>query len=192
MEALKRLYTMGSTGVPVERRQVAESENTPRPQLIQFNPSRNVLIENIKIRNSPFWTIHLLLCDSVVVRRVDIIAHGHNNDGIDPEGTRNLLVENCRFDQGDDAIAIKSGTNHDGWRLNTPTENVVIRNCTVLAGHQLAAIGSELSGGVRNVYVHDCRFEALRPKSNLFNIVYVKTNRRRGGFVENITVENID
>lgn len=191
MEALKRLYTMGSTGVPVERRQMAEGENNLRPQLIQFNRSRNVLIEDVKIRNSPFWTIHLLLCESVVVRRVDISAHGHNNDGIDPEGTRNLLVEDCRFDQGDDAIAIKSGTNHDGWRLGRPSENIVIRNSTVVNGHQLVAIGSELSGGVRNVYVHDCRFDAPT-LTKPFNVLYVKTNRRRGGFVENVTVENID
>ena len=191
MEALKRLYTWGSTGVPVEQRQMAEGENNLRPQLIQFNRSRNVLIEGVTIRNSPFWTIHLLLCDSVVVRRVDISAHGHNNDGIDPEGTRNLLVEDCRFDQGDDAIAIKSGTNHDGWRLGRPSENIVIRDSTVAGGHQLVAIGSELSGGVRNVYVHDCRLEA-NPKVSPFNVLYVKTNRRRGGFVENITVEDID
>ncbi|HWS88312.1 MAG TPA: glycosyl hydrolase family 28 protein [Pyrinomonadaceae bacterium] len=183
---------MGSTGVPVEKRQMAEGENNLRPQLVQFNRSRNVLVEGIKIRNSPFWTIHLLLCDNVVVRRVDISAHGHNNDGIDPEGTRNLLVEDCRFDQGDDAIAIKSGTNHDGWRLGRPSENIVIRDSTVVNGHQLVAIGSELSGGVRNVYVHDCRLEGLNPKVSLFNVLYVKTNRRRGGFVENVTVEDID
>jgi polygalacturonase len=152
MEALKRLYTMGSTGVAVEQRQMAEGENNMRPQLIQFNRSRNVLIEDVTIRNSPFWTIHLLLSDTVVVRRVNVSAHGHNNDGINPEGTRNLLVENCTFDQGDDAIAIKSGTNHDGWRLNTPSENIVIRNSTILNGHQLVAIGSELSGGVSSIF----------------------------------------
>jgi polygalacturonase len=192
MEALKRLYTMGSTGVPVEQRQMAEGENHLRPQLIQFNRCRNVLIEDVQIRDSPFWTIHLLLCDSVLVRRLDISAHGHNNDGIDPEGTRNLLVENCRFDQGDDAIAIKSGTNHDGWRLNQPAENIVIRNCALVQGHQLVAIGSELSGGVRNVYIHDCRLETAKAEFKPFNLLYIKTNRRRGGFVENITMENID
>ncbi|MFT3870185.1 MAG: glycoside hydrolase family 28 protein [Nibricoccus sp.] len=192
MEALKRLYTMGSTGVPVEQRQMAEGENNLRPQLIQFNRCRNVLIEGVTIRNSPFWTIHLLLCDSVVVRHVDISAHGHNNDGIDPESTRNLLVEDCQFDQGDDAIVIKSGTNHDGWRLGTPSENIVVRNCTVINGHQLVAIGSELSGGVRNVYVHDCRFDFSAPQFDPYNVLYIKTNRRRGGFVENITMENID
>lgn len=195
LEALKRLYTLGSRGVPVEQRQMAVGDAHLRPQLIQFNRCRNVLIEDVTIRESPFWTIHLLLCETVVVRRVDVSAHGHNNDGIDPEGTRNLLVEDCRFDQGDDAIAIKSGTNHDGWRLNRPSENIVIRRCTVANGHQLVAIGSELSGGVRNVYVHDCRFVADPEKparTPPFNVLYIKTNRRRGGFVEGITVENID
>ena len=192
MEALKKLYTMGSTGVPVEQRQMAEGDNNLRPQFVQFNRCRNVLIEDVKIRNSPFWTVHLLLCDSVVVRRIDVSAHGHNNDGVNPEGSHNVLVEHSRFDQGDDAIAIKSGTNHDGWRLNTPSENIVIRNCTVINGHQFVAIGSELSGGVRNVYAHDCRIDAADRKVARFNVLYLKTNRRRGGFVENITVENID
>jgi polygalacturonase len=190
MEALKRLYTMGSTNVPVEQRQMAEGENHLRPQFIQFNRCKNALIENVRIRNSPFWTIHLLLCDSAVVRGLDIHAHGHNNDGIDPEMTRNLLIENCRFDQGDDAIAIKSGSNQDGWRLNVPAENIVIRGCTIVEGHQLCAIGSELSAGIRNVYVHDCKF--VNEKYQPMNLLFIKTNLRRGGFVENIHMENIE
>ncbi len=189
LEALKKLYTMAATNAPVEQRQMAGDENHLRPQFIQFNRCRNVLIEGVSIRNSPFWTVHLLLCESVVVRGLDIRARGHNNDGIDPEMTRNLLIENCRFDQGDDAIAIKSGRDHDGWRLGVPTENVVIRNCTVVAGHQLVAIGSELSAGIRNVYVRDCRF--IRDDAPPFNLLFIKTNDRRGGFVENIHMENI-
>ncbi|TAL06834.1 MAG: glycoside hydrolase family 28 protein [Verrucomicrobia bacterium] len=190
LAALKQLYHMAFTNVPVAQRQMAVGENHLRPQFIQFNRCRNVLIEDVKIRNSPFWTIHLLLCDNAVVRRVDISARNRNNDGIDPEMTRNLLVEDCRFDQGDDAIAIKAGMDFDGRRLATPTENVVIRNCTMVRGHQLVAIGSELSGGIRNVYVHDCKFinaDADKPQ----NILFIKTNVRRGGFVENIFVENI-
>ncbi|MFT3992022.1 MAG: glycoside hydrolase family 28 protein [Luteolibacter sp.] len=188
LEALKKLYHYTSANAPVEERQMAEGENNLRPPFIQFNRCKNVRIEGVKIRNSPFWTVHLYLCDSVLVRGLDIYAHGHNNDGIDPEMTRNLLVENCRFDQGDDAIAIKSGSNHDGWRLNTPSENIVIRNCDIIEGHQLVAIGSELSGGIRNVYVHDCKFaEGYKP----FNLLFIKTNIRRGGFVENIHMKNI-
>ncbi|MFT4176197.1 MAG: glycoside hydrolase family 28 protein [Luteolibacter sp.] len=188
LEALKKLYHYTSTNAPVEERQMAEGENNLRPPFIQFNRCKNIRIEGVKIRNSPFWTIHLYLCDSVLVRGLDIYAHGHNNDGIDPEMTRNLLIENCRFDQGDDAIAIKSGSNHDGWRHNTPSENIVMRNCDIIEGHQLVAIGSELSGGVRNVYVHDCKFaKGYRP----FNLLFIKTNIRRGGFVDNIHMENI-
>ncbi len=190
LEALKRLYQLAYTNAPVTQRQMAVGENHLRPQFIQFNRCRQVLIEDVKIRNSPFWTIHLLLSEDVVVRRVDIVARNRNNDGIDPEMTRNLLVEDCRFDQGDDAIAIKAGMDFDGRRLNTPSENIVIRNCTMVRGHQLVALGSELSGGIRNVYVHDCRFEN-DPANPPQNIVFIKTNRRRGGFVENIHVENI-
>ena len=190
MAALKRLYEMARTNVPVEQRQMAVDDNHLRPQFIQFNRCRNVLIEDVSIRNSPFWTVHLLLCSDVAVRSLDISAHNHNNDGIDPEMTRNLLVENCRFDQGDDAIAIKSGMDFDGRRLKTPSENIVIRNCTMVRGHQLVAIGSELSGGIRNVYVHDCKF-ANDDKHEPQNILFIKTNERRGGFVENIYVENI-
>lgn len=190
LAALRELYTAMSTAVPVAERQMAVGENHLRPHFIQFNRCQQVLIEDIRIRHSPFWTVHLLLCTDAVVRRVNISATGHNNDGIDPEITRNLLVEDCVFDQGDDAIAIKSGRNHDAWRLDTPTENVVIRRCTMLRGHQLVAIGSEISGGVRNVFVHDCQF-LNAPDDPPQNILFIKTNRRRGGFVENIHVQDI-
>ena len=190
LEASKTLYNMAAKEIPVEQRQMAVGENHFRPQFIQFNRCENILIEDIKIRNSPFWVIHLLKSKSAIVRRLDIFAHGDNNDGIDPEMTQNLLVENCIFDQGDDAIAIKSGRNQDGWRLNTPSKNIVIRNCEIQDGHQLLAIGSELSGGISNVYVHDCSFP-FNKKPNLNNLVFIKTNLRRGGYVDNIYVENI-
>ncbi|BET69455.1 glycoside hydrolase family 28 protein [Opitutales bacterium ASA1] len=189
MHALKMLYAMASTDVPVAQRQMAVGENNLRPQFVQFNRCRNVLIEDVTIRHSPFWTVHLLLCESVVVRRIDISAYGHNNDGINPEMSRNVLVEDCRLDQGDDPFAIKAGRNRDAWRLGVPTENIVIRRCTINRGHQLAALGSELSAGIRNVYIHDCTFE--NADYRLQNVIFVKTNHRRGGFVENVFVENI-
>ncbi len=191
MEALKDLHRMASTGVPVEERQMAKGENNFRPQLIQFNRCKNILIEDLTIRNSPFWTIHLVLVDGGVLRRLDVAADGHNNDGVDPEMTRNLLIEDCIFDQGDDAISIKSGRNQDAWRLNTPSENIVIRNCVVKEGNQLVALGSELSGGIRNVYIHDCIYP-YRYKARLDFLLLIKTNHRRGGFVENIYMENVN
>ena len=96
------------------------------------------------------------MCDGGLVRNLDVKAHGHNNDGIDFEMSRNFLVEDCSFDQGDDAVVIKAGRNQDARRLNTPCENIVIRNCQILKGHTLLGIGSEISGGIRNIYMHDC------------------------------------
>lgn len=190
MQALKQLYEWMSAGVPIEKRQMAVGENNLRPHFVQFQRCQRILLEDLNIRNSPFWTIHLYLCSDAVIRRANISALGHNNDGVDPEMTRNLLVEDCVFDQGDDAIAIKAGRNHDGWRVGVPTENIVMRRCVMKRGHQLVAIGSELSAGIRNVYVHDCRFENS-PDDKPQHILFIKTNRRRGGFVENIHVENI-
>lgn len=157
LNALKELYTMASTDVPVEKRQMAVGENNLRPHLIHFNRCRNVLLDGFKIRESPFWTIHIYMCNGGIARNLDVKAHGHNNDGIDLEMTRNFLVEDCTFDQGDDAVVIKAGRNRDAWRLNIPTENIVIRNCNIVEGHTLLGIGSEISGGIRNVYMHDCK-----------------------------------
>lgn len=187
MEALKQLYTMASTDVPVEERQMAVGENNMRPHLIHFNRCKNVFLDEFKIRESPFWTIHLYMCDGGVVRNLDVKAHGHNNDGVDLEMSRNFLIEDCKFDQGDDAVVIKAGRNQDAWRLNTPCENIVIRNCTILEGHTLLGIGSEISGGIRNIYMTNC----YAPNS-VHRLFFVKTNHRRGGFIENIRMENVE
>lgn len=186
MDALKELYTMASTDVTVEERQMAVGENHLRPHLIHLNRCRNVLLDGFKIRESPFWTIHMYMCDGGVVRNLDVRAKGHNNDGIDLEMSRNFLVEDCTFDQGDDAVVIKAGRNRDAWRLHSPCENIVIRRCTVVAGHTLLGIGSELSGGIRNVYMHHCDVP-----SSVTRLFFVKTNIRRGGFVENLYLEDI-
>lgn len=186
LEALKQLYRMASIDVPVDKRQMAVGENHLRPHLIHFNRCKNVMLDGFKIRESPFWTIHLYMCDGGIVCNLDVKAHGHNNDGVDLEMSRNFLIEDCSFDQGDDAVVIKAGRNRDAWRLNTPCENIVIRNCTILKGHTLLGIGSEMSGGIRNVYMHDC----YAPNS-VFRLFFLKTNHRRGGFIENIHIENV-
>ena len=186
MDALAGLYHKMSNGVPVEERQMAVGENNFRPHLIHLNRCSHILLDGFSIENSPFWTIHLYMCDGGVVRNLNVKAHGHNNDGIDLEMSRNFLVEGCTFDQGDDAVVIKSGRNHDAWRLNTPCENIVVRNCTVKAGHTLLGIGSELSGGVRNIYMHHC----VAPQS-VNRLFFIKTNHRRGGVVENIFMDSI-
>ncbi|MGB3149577.1 MAG: glycosyl hydrolase family 28 protein, partial [Maribacter sp.] len=139
---------------------------------------------------SPFWVIHLYMTNGALVQGVNIKAHGHNNDGIDPEMSKNILIQNCVFDQGDDAVAIKSGRNQEAWRLNSPSKNIVIRNCRIKEGHQLLALGSELSSGIENIYLHDCILEN-EVNSKMNHILFIKSNERRGGYVSNIYVKNL-
>ena len=187
MLATEFLYHWGSTNATMSARDVtAIKGSNVRPHLIQFNRCGNVLLDGFKIRSSPFWMIHLYHSENCVVRNLDTYAHGHNNDGVDIEMTRNVLVENCHFDQGDDGIVLKAGRNQDAWRLNRPTENVVVRNCEFAFGHTLLGIGSELSGGIRNIWMHHCRMNTA------YNLLYIKTNRRRGGFVKDVFLEDIE
>jgi polygalacturonase len=188
MESIKRLYNWAWNYAPVNQRQMVNDTSHLRPQFIQFNRSENILLEGIKITNSPFWTVHLYLSKNVVIRNVNVYAHGHNNDGVDPEMSQNVLIENCVFDQGDDAIAIKSGRNPEGWRLKTPSKNIVIRNNIVKNGHQLVAIGSELSGGIENIFIENCR---VVDGAKLNHLLFIKTNERMGGYVQNIYMQNV-
>ncbi len=188
MASIKRLYNLAWEGVPVVQRQMVNDTAHLRPQFIQFNRCENVLLEGIQITNSPFWTIHPYLCKNVVIRKVKVYAHGHNNDGVDPEMSQNVIIEDCVFDQGDDAIAIKSGRNPEGWRLKTPSKNIIIRNNVVKNGHQLVAIGSELSGGIENVFVDNCE---VKEGAKLMHLLFIKTNERMGGYVKNIHFTNV-
>ena len=188
MESLKRLYNLASYNKPMEERQMVNDSAHFRPQFIQFNRCENILMDGVTITNSPFWTIHPFLSKNIVLRNLKVYAHSQNNDGVDPEMSQNVLIENCVFDQGDDAIAIKSGSNQDAWRLNTPSKNIIMRNCTVKNGHELVAIGSELSGGVENVFIDNCR---VVDGAKLNHLLFIKTNERRGGYVSNIYMSNI-
>jgi unsaturated rhamnogalacturonyl hydrolase len=133
------------------------------------------------------WEIHPLLCTNVIVRGVEIISHGPNNDGCDPESCRDVLIENCTFDTGDDCIAIKSGRNNDGRRVGVPSENLVIRNCVMRDGHGGVTIGSEISGGCSNVFVENCRMDS----PSLERALRLKSNAVRGGVIENIFMRNV-
>jgi hypothetical protein len=133
------------------------------------------------------WEIHPVLCENVTVRGVQIDSHGPNNDGCNPESCRDVLIENCTFDTGDDCIAIKSGRNNDGRRINVPSENIVIRKCTFKDGHGGVTIGSEMSGSVRNVFVENCTLES----PILYSALRIKSNAVRGGTVENIFMRDI-
>jgi polygalacturonase len=133
------------------------------------------------------WEIHPVLSENVTVRKVRISSHGPNNDGCDPESCRDVLIEDCSFDTGDDCIAIKSGRNEDGRRIGVPTENVIIRGCEMKDGHGGVTVGSEISGGVKNVFAENCRMDS----PNLDHALRVKNNAARGGLLEKFYFRNI-
>jgi polygalacturonase len=173
--------------VPVAQRVFGEGHYL-RPQFIQPYRSRNVLIEGVTIKNSPMWEIHPVLCQNVTVRGVRITSHGPNNDGCNPESCTDVLIKDCYFDTGDDCIAVKSGRNGDGRRLNAPSENIIIQDCVMKDGHGGITIGSEISGGVRNLFAENCRLDS----PNLDHALRIKNNAMRGGLLENLHFRNIN
>jgi len=184
--ARARLFAMGERGEAVERR-VFGAGQFLRPVFIQTYRCRNVLIDGVTIVNSPMWEINPVLCQNVIVRGATIRSHGPNNDGCDPESCRDVLIERCTFDTGDDCIALKSGRNADGRRLHAPIENVIIRDCQMRDGHGGVVIGSEISGGARNIFAERCRMDSPR----LDRVLRFKTNSMRGGVIERVAMRQI-
>jgi polygalacturonase len=186
LKARKTLEELTERGTPVRERVFGEGHYL-RPLFVQPYRCTNVLIEGVRIVNSPMWELNPVLCTNVTVRGVNIKSHGPNNDGCDPESCRDVLIEDCTFDTGDDCIAVKSGRNADGRRLNVPSENLVIRRCQMKDGHGGVTIGSEISGGVRYLFAEDCTMDS----PNLDHALRFKNNAVRGGLLENIFFRNI-
>lgn len=180
------LQKWNEEGVPVEERKMGDGFGM-RTQLINLYKCSNVLIEDVKLLRSPFWVIHPLLCENVTVSRVHVENDGPNGDGCDPESCKNVLIEECYFDTGDDCIAIKSGRNNDGRLWNVPSENMIVRNCYMKNGHGGVVIGSEISGGYKNLFVENCQMDSPQ----LDRVIRIKSNTCRGGVVENVYVRNI-
>jgi polygalacturonase len=183
---IRRLREMGNTAVPVKDR-VFGAGHFLRPSFIEPYRSKNILIEDVHIIRSPMWEIHPVLSSNITVRGVNIATHGPNNDGCDPESSREILIENCVFDTGDDCIAIKSGRDDDGRRINVLSENIIIRNCVMKDGHGGVVIGSEISGGTRNVFVEDCQMDSPQ----LDRALRFKSNALRGGVIENVFMRRV-
>jgi polygalacturonase len=181
-----KLLMYAETSTPVYKR-VMTPDDGLRPQMINFYSCNTVLIEDVTLINAPFWVIHPLFCESLTVRGVQIFNRGPNGDGCDPESCKNVLIEHCTFDTGDDCIAIKSGRNNDGRKWNIPSENIIVRQCRMKNGHGGVVIGSEISGGYRNLYVEDCNMDSPL----LDRVIRIKTSTCRGGLIENIFVRNI-
>ena len=159
-----------------------------RPVMLSIVKSKRILLEGVTFKNSPGWCIHPLSCESLTLNDVKVFNpwYSQNGDALDVESCKNVLVTNCFFDAGDDAICLKSGKDEDGRRRGEPCENVIIKNNTVLHGHGGFVIGSEMSGGVRNVYVSGCSFVGTDVGLRF------KSTRGRGGVVENIFIDNIN
>jgi polygalacturonase len=185
-EAVKKLIGLADAAVAPEKG-VFGAGSLLRPNFIQFYRCKNVLLEGVTLIDSPMWVVHPVLCENVTVRGVTVNSHGPNNDGCDPESCRHVLIEKCTFDTGDDCIAIKSGRNADGRRLNAPSENIVVRGCTMKDGHGGVTLGSEMSGGIRNVFVEDCTMSSPR----LERAIRLKSNSQRGGTMENLFVRDV-
>ena len=180
------LLQMSDEGTPVEKRIFGQGHGM-RPQLINFMECENILMDGVTLLRSPFWVIHPTLSRNITIRNCKIINNGPNGDGCDPESCEDVLIENCIFHTGDDCIAIKSGRNADGRRANRPSQNIIIRTCTMEDGHGGVVIGSEISGSVRNVFAEDCQMDS----PNLDRVLRIKTNTCRGGMTEGIYMRNI-
>lgn len=182
-----RLVALAESKVPVSERVFGNGYNL-RPNFLETFGCENVLIEGVKIINAPSWVIHPIKSTNVIIDGVTVESHGPNNDGCDPEYSKNVIIKNCTFNTGDDCIAIKSGRNADGRRVAIKSENIIIQNCKMLDGHGGVVIGSEISAGVKNVFVENC----IMDSPNLERAIRIKTNSKRGGVIENIYVRNIE
>ena len=185
---VKLLRKMTDNGTPAEDRVFGQGHYL-RPNFYQPIECTNVLVEGVTIANSPMWELNPVLCTNFTARGVTIDTHGYNNDGCDPENCNYVLIENCYFNTGDDCIAVKAGRNRDGRELGEagfPTQNLIIRNNTFADGHGGIACGSEMSGGIKNLFADNNTFDS----SNLNYALRFKTNAERGGAVENVYLRN--
>lgn len=179
------VYHAAAEGVRVEQRVYGTTEAALRPSFVQFIRCSRVLVEKVRLLDGPQWTLHPVYCRDVIVRGIEIHTTGPNTDGLNPDSCSNVLIEDSCFSTGDDCVAINSGLNEDGWRVNRPCENVVIRRCTMTGGHGGIVVGSAISGGVRNVCAYDCSITGTMQGLRL------KSMRGRGGAVENVWFRHI-
>ena len=182
-KAKQELRRLGEQQVPVYQRVFGEGRFL-RPSMIQFFACSRVKVEGVTVVDSPFWVVHLVATHHATVRGITVDSRRLNNDGVDVESSSDVLIEHNRFTTGDDAIVIKSGRDQDGWRMGRPSERIVVRK-NYMEGHNALAIGSEMSGGVRDVFMEDNELGEVRGS------LYFKSNQDRGGIVENIWIRNI-
>jgi polygalacturonase len=177
---------MGNKDVPVQER-IFGPGHYLRPNFVQPYRCESVLLEDFTMKRSPMWELNPTLCRNVTIRNITVDSHGPNNDGCDPDACAGVLIEKCTFSTGDDCIAIKSGRNRDGRRVGFPTTNVIVQDCVMKDGHGGVSIGSEVSGGIKSMYLR--RNQMSSP--HLQRALRIKTNSYRGGVIENVVFSDI-
>jgi len=180
----KILRQMGNDLVPVKERIFGEGHFL-RPSMVQLFDCENILIEGITIKDSPFWVVHPTYCKNVTVRKITVDSWNTNNDGCDPDSCTDVLIEDCLFKTGDDSVAIKAGRDQDAWRAGKRSENIIVRNSKLRSRCNGLCIGSEMSGGVRNIFMENCQLDEAG------SVLFFKSNLDRGGCIENVFARNI-
>ncbi|HBX67530.1 MAG: hypothetical protein CL670_14935 [Balneola sp.] len=183
-EAQNRLRQMGAEGVPVNER-VFGLDDYLRPSFIQFFSSTKILVKDITIKNSPMWVNHFIYSSQITLRNVTVKSYRLNNDGVVLDSSTLALIEGNSFSTGDDSIVIKSGRDQDGWRVAKPSEKIIIRD-NYMEGHNALAVGSEMSGGVQNIYMESNRL------GEVASAIYFKSNLDRGGYIRHVFVRNTE
>jgi polygalacturonase len=183
------LPALSEAGVPLGQRAFGKGHYL-RPPMIHIIGCTNVLLESYHVINTPFWQHHPVHCRNFVIRNVHAESLGPNSDGFDPEACDHVLVDKCTFDTGDDCIAIKAGKNRD--TQFGPSQNIVIQGCTMQSGHGAVTLGSEMAGGIENVFARDLVFENKSWATNPLNTaIRLKTNMNRGGYLRHFYVKNV-
>jgi polygalacturonase len=185
-DAQNRVRDFSDKQKPVNNRIFGEGDFL-RPSFIQFVNCKRILVEGVTLTKSPLWMLHPVYCSDIIIRNVNFNSLVINNDGIDFDSSENGLVENCTFSTGDDAVVFKSGRDRDGWRVNKPTRNIVVRNCNAPQVLHGIAFGSEMSGGIENIFVENFSLGKVEGEAIQF-----KANKDRGGYIRNVFIRNIE
>jgi polygalacturonase len=187
------LQKQGAANTPVAQRRYGAGHKL-RPAMVELRNCQNILIEDITVVRPPMWAVHPVLSSNITVRNVTLNTRGGggNNDGVDPECCNDVHIIGCTFNTGDDCIAIKSGRDVDGRRVNVPSQNIVIEDCDfVFSNRGAICVGSEVSGGANNVFARNCRVNPANTSGQLWYLLFVKTGNQRGGIIDGIHLQNV-
>ncbi|WP_200824314.1 glycosyl hydrolase family 28 protein [Nonomuraea solani] len=187
----RALRKMGDDGVPVGQRVFGAGHHL-RPAMVQFVKCRDILVDGVTILEPPMWTVNPVLCTNVTVRGITVVSTLYNTDGCDPESSSYVHIHHCRFNTNDDCVAVKSGRDADGRRVGVPSENIVVQDCHFSGRWGGITVGSEMSGGVRDVFAERCEINSPDFPGNhpVKYPVYIKASKKRGAFIEGVHVRD--